>query len=153
MAIQIRRGTESAWNSNKSNIVAGEPAIATDTGRLFVGTGTGTYAEFPNTTNTGVRNLGQISAGNSKTITIPSSHFCLIVLHGVYASLTAILEVYCNSSGTVSVRLMAVPSTATQQKFTTSTATNSLTISNTDSSGSIATIEYIGTDSGSITTS
>lgn len=48
MAIQIRRGTDSQWESNKSNIVAGEPAITTDTGRLFVGTGTGTYEEYVN---------------------------------------------------------------------------------------------------------
>lgn len=46
MAIQIRRGTDAEWESNKSNIVAGEPAIATDTERVFVGTGTGTYVEL-----------------------------------------------------------------------------------------------------------
>lgn len=50
MAIQIRRGTNSQWESNKSNIVAGEPAIATDTGRLFVGTGAGTYQEYAQAT-------------------------------------------------------------------------------------------------------
>ena len=49
MAIQIRRGTEAQWESNKSHIVEGEPAVTTDTGRFFVGTGSGTYAEFPNT--------------------------------------------------------------------------------------------------------
>lgn len=48
MAIQIRRGTNAQWESNKSNIVAGEPAITTDTGRLMVGTGTGAFAEFVN---------------------------------------------------------------------------------------------------------
>lgn len=47
MAIQIRRGTNAQWESNNGNIVVGEPAITTDTERLFVGTGTGTYAEFP----------------------------------------------------------------------------------------------------------
>lgn len=50
MAIQIRRGTDSDWESGKSNIVVGEPAITTDTKRFFVGTGTGTYAEFANQT-------------------------------------------------------------------------------------------------------
>lgn len=49
MAIQIRRGTDAQWESNKSNIVAGEPAITTDTGRFMVGTGSGTFAEFVNT--------------------------------------------------------------------------------------------------------
>lgn len=48
MAIQIRRGTDAEWESNKSNIVAGEPAIAMDTERVFVGTGTGTYVELAN---------------------------------------------------------------------------------------------------------
>ena len=46
MAIQIRRGTNTQWEGGKSNIVVGEPAITTDTGRFFVGTGTGTYQEF-----------------------------------------------------------------------------------------------------------
>ena len=47
MAIQIRRGTNAQWESNNGNIVSGEPAITTDTKRFFVGTGTGTFAEFP----------------------------------------------------------------------------------------------------------
>lgn len=46
MAIRIRQGTDSQWENNKSNIVSGEPAITTDTGRFFVGTGSGTYKEF-----------------------------------------------------------------------------------------------------------
>ena len=52
MAIQIRRGTNAQWESNKSNIVAGEPAITTDTGRFFVGTGSGTYQEYAQATRT-----------------------------------------------------------------------------------------------------
>ena len=52
MAIQIRRGTESEWTQTSSNIVAGEPAITTDTGRLFVGTSTGVYSEFANVNKT-----------------------------------------------------------------------------------------------------
>lgn len=48
MAIQIRRGTNAQWESNKSNIVAGEPAVTTDTGRFFVGTGNGTFKEYAN---------------------------------------------------------------------------------------------------------
>ena len=48
MAIQIRRGTDSGWESNNSNIVAGEPAITTDTGRFFVGTDTGEFVEMVN---------------------------------------------------------------------------------------------------------
>lgn len=47
MAIQIRRGTDAQWEANKGNIVAGEPAITTDTERFFIGIGSGTYAEFP----------------------------------------------------------------------------------------------------------
>lgn len=52
MAIQIRRGTNTQWEANKSNIVAGEPAITTDTGRFFVGTGSGTYQEYAQATRT-----------------------------------------------------------------------------------------------------
>lgn len=48
MAIQIRRGTDAEWESNKSNIVAGEPAVAMDTERMFIGTGSGTYMEAAN---------------------------------------------------------------------------------------------------------
>lgn len=48
MAIQIRRGTNTEWENNNSNIVAGEPAIATDTERFFVGTTSGDFAEFAN---------------------------------------------------------------------------------------------------------
>lgn len=48
MAIQIRRGSESDWESTNENIVAGEPAIALDTERFFIGTGSGTFAEFAN---------------------------------------------------------------------------------------------------------
>ena len=48
MAIQIRRGTDAEWESNKSNIVAGEPAVAMDTERMFIGTGSGTYMEVAN---------------------------------------------------------------------------------------------------------
>ena len=48
MAIQIRNGTNTEWESNNSNIVVGEPAIATDAERFFVGTASGDYAEFAN---------------------------------------------------------------------------------------------------------
>ena len=48
MAIQIRRGTQAQWEAEKSNIVAGEPAISTDTGNVYVGTGSGTYTELAN---------------------------------------------------------------------------------------------------------
>lgn len=47
MAIQIRRGTDSQWSSNYANIVAGEPAMTTDTERFFLGTGSGTFMELP----------------------------------------------------------------------------------------------------------
>lgn len=46
MAIQIRRGTKAEWNANNSNIIAGEPVIALDTGEVFVGTGAGTYVQL-----------------------------------------------------------------------------------------------------------
>lgn len=48
MAIQIRRGSNADWESNYSNIVDGEPAVATDTERAFIGTGEGTFMEMPN---------------------------------------------------------------------------------------------------------
>ena len=48
MAIQIRRGSNSDWESNYSNIVIGEPAITTDSERFLVGIDTGAYAEFTN---------------------------------------------------------------------------------------------------------
>ena len=48
MAIQIRRGTDSEWESNKSNIIAGEPVVTTDTERLFLGTGSGGHIEVAN---------------------------------------------------------------------------------------------------------
>ena len=48
MAIQIRRGTDSGWESNNSNIVAGEPAVTTDTERFFVGVDSGEYMELVN---------------------------------------------------------------------------------------------------------
>lgn len=100
--------------------------------------------------NNNVNRLGSITAGNSMTVNIPSSHFGLIVLHGVYTSLTAILEVYCNASGSVSLRTMAMPNSATATHFTTSTATNTLTINNTDSVGSIAAVDFIGFDAARI---
>lgn len=53
MAIQIRRGTDSEWESNKSNIVAGEPAVTLDTGRFFVGTGNGEFVELQKKGNGG----------------------------------------------------------------------------------------------------
>ena len=65
MAIQIRRGSSGSWGSNKSNIVAGEPVIATDTKRLFVGTGSGTYAEFMDTDAVGNEIDGAISDNNT----------------------------------------------------------------------------------------
>ena len=48
MAIQIRRGTNSEWESNKSNIVVGEPAVATDSARAFIGTASGSAMELAN---------------------------------------------------------------------------------------------------------
>ena len=47
MAIQFRRGTESEWDENKNNIVAGEPVITIDTGKLFVGTTHENFVQFP----------------------------------------------------------------------------------------------------------
>ena len=49
MAIQIRRGTNAQWDANNSNIVVGEPAVTTDTGRMFIGIGSGTFKELANT--------------------------------------------------------------------------------------------------------
>lgn len=152
MAIQIRRGTDSAWNSNKSNIVAGEPVITTDTGRLFVGTGSGTYAEFPNLNAMGVRRLGGIDAGSSMQITVPSASYGLLVLHGAYTSQTAIVEIYSNSSGTTYARIMSVPESAATRDFTITTATNKYTVNNTRASGYMS-VDFIGINSSAITVS
>lgn len=46
MALQIRRGTDAQWDINKLSIVAGEPVIATDTGRFFMGTAPGEFIEM-----------------------------------------------------------------------------------------------------------
>ena len=48
MAIQIRRGTNTQWESTKSNIIVGEPAVAYDEERAFIGTGSGTFMELAN---------------------------------------------------------------------------------------------------------
>ena len=48
MAIQIRRGSNAEWESNNSNIVVGEPAVATDSKRAFIGTASGAYMELAN---------------------------------------------------------------------------------------------------------
>ncbi len=48
MAIQVRRGTNAEWENTNQNIVAGEPAVALDSERFFVGTGAGTFAEYAN---------------------------------------------------------------------------------------------------------
>lgn len=44
--ILLRRGTAAEFEANKSNIKAGEPAIATDEGRLFIGVADGQAVEF-----------------------------------------------------------------------------------------------------------
>lgn len=46
MAIQFRRGTQVQWDANNSNIVAGEPAVTTDTKKMYVGTADGEYFEI-----------------------------------------------------------------------------------------------------------
>ena len=48
MAIQIRRGTDAEWESTNANIVVGEPVVALDSERLFLGTGSGTFMEVAN---------------------------------------------------------------------------------------------------------
>ncbi len=48
MAIQIRRGSNAEWEVNNSNIVVGEPAVATDSKRAFIGTASGAYMELAN---------------------------------------------------------------------------------------------------------
>ena len=48
MAIQIRRGSNAEWETNNSNIVVGEPAVATDSKRAFIGTASGDYMELAN---------------------------------------------------------------------------------------------------------
>lgn len=54
MAIQFRRGTDAEWKDNKNNIVAGEPVITLDTGKLFVGVGDSTSIQFNGLVEEGV---------------------------------------------------------------------------------------------------
>ena len=72
MAIQIRRGTDTEWETNKSNIVVGEPAVTTDTGRFFVGTGTGTYAEFANKADLGDASELDYDVVSSGSVVVPT---------------------------------------------------------------------------------
>ena len=69
MAIQFRRGTASAWNSNKSNIVAGEPVIATDTAEVYVGTGSGTYVGMAGLTDAEYLSIANMIATQYSTVT------------------------------------------------------------------------------------
>ena len=48
MALQFRYGVDADWESTNSNIVEGEPAVATDTERAFVGTDSGEFMELAN---------------------------------------------------------------------------------------------------------
>lgn len=92
MSIQIRRGLESAWESNNSNIVAGEPAITLDTGRLFVGTDNGEFAEFAN-----VDEVAEIrNAENALVETITVKDYINITNA---SSGVTLLDGYVNSSG------------------------------------------------------
>lgn len=100
-----------------------------------------------------IRVCGSINPSSSMTFNIPSSHFFLIVLHGVYTSQTAIIEAYVNSSGTSYARIMAVPETAQSRDFTVTTSTNSITVSNTHSTGYITAVHLIGIDVKNITLS
>ena len=70
MAIQIRRGTQAQFDGGYGNIVEGEPAIATDTGRFFVGTSNGHYAEFANATR--VKDLEDNQLVDAGTINLGS---------------------------------------------------------------------------------
>lgn len=82
MAIRIRQGTDSQWENNKSNIVSGEPAITTDTGRFFVGTGTGTYKEFAPIEITNVAWTPTFTWGNSGYSPTVANISCVIDTFG-----------------------------------------------------------------------
>lgn len=48
MAIQIRRGTDMAFEATKSNLIVGEPNMTTDTKRMMVCVGGNAFAELTN---------------------------------------------------------------------------------------------------------
>lgn len=106
-----------------------------------------TFNIFKNLSNIirqrGTRGLGSISPNSSMTIHIPSSHYGLIILHGVYTSLTAIIEAYVNSNGTSYARVMAVSETAQTRDFAITTSTNTITIANNHTSGYITSVQFI----------
>lgn len=98
-----------------------------------------------------LRSLGSINPSTTMTITIPSSHYGLIMLHASYSSLTAIVEYYCNSTGVMTAKVMAVPEGTTTKSYTITTSTNTVTIANNHSSGYITNVQVLGIDAKNIT--
>lgn len=97
MSIRFRRGTNSQWEANKSNIIAGEPAITTDTGRFFVGVANGSSVEFLS-----FRRTATISANSSATISVPNSFKGVLYVFRP-SSAMGMYMISCSSGGTVSI--------------------------------------------------
>ena len=77
MAIRIRRGTDAQWEMYKSNIVAGEPAVTTDSGRVFVGTADGQSVELSTLSKTDYLELAlMLALAYSATKTYVRGEYC-----------------------------------------------------------------------------
>lgn len=53
MAIQIRRGTDMAFEATKSNLIVGEPNVTTDTKRMLICVAQDLFAELTNVDRVG----------------------------------------------------------------------------------------------------
>jgi hypothetical protein len=61
--IQVRRGTKAASDSNNATLAAGEIALETDSGRVFVGDGSTAKTSLPSLARTNTRNAVTIANG------------------------------------------------------------------------------------------
>ena len=135
MAIQIRRGTEAQWENGKSNILDGEPAITTDTNRLFVGTGNSSYAEFFGTTTTSIKSNNlfgwqglTLTQNGSNTFTLVSGYLYIGIVTrlnnssdtytGLYvirphSNLSSIATIKASSSTTLSISGLTLTASTT----------------------------------------
>ena len=77
---QLRRATETQWNSSKPLLLPGEPAISTDTNQIKIGDGVRTWDQLP------YINL----AGGVGTVGTPTTLATLIVLSAGSKSATTV---------------------------------------------------------------
>ena len=139
MAIQIRRGTDSGWESNNSNIVAGEPAITTDTGRFFVGVDDGEFVEFAS------KNYVDSLGASSVPTTVRSAIYTLLET-SAYAQTgledeIAVIESWANevTSITLSQSTLSLNG-ATPQTLVATTVPSGSSVTWTSSNNAVATV-------------